>query len=155
MEFLFLKIRILQENISNDLLSDHEEGVLCQDDPQRILDVLRQNGFTLQTQTNGDDKASWTLEQTNGNSGDEGHQPVQPPAPNPIPSEDTDENAEWENQGEDEYYEEEINLQDISFLIWYFLSSSECFSSNKVTKPDFAIDCSKHVIISNKDTTKT
>ncbi|CAF1541091.1 unnamed protein product [Rotaria sp. Silwood1] len=101
-------IRTLQENISNDLLSDHAEGVLCQDSPQRILDVLRRNGFTLQKQTTDHNKALWTLVQSGGSSHDHGgHQPVPPPAPHPTPTGDEDEDADKEQQDEDENNEKE------------------------------------------------
>ncbi len=99
--FFLPQIRTLQENISNDLLSDHAEGVLCQEGPQRVLDVLRRNGFTLQKQTTDSNKALWTLVQSGGSSGgDGGHHPVPPPAPQPTPSGDNDADAGAEDEGE-------------------------------------------------------
>ena len=68
----------MQENVSNDSLSDHERGVLCQAAPQRILDVLQQKGFAMQNQTE-ERRAIWTLVQGGGGS-------HQPPAPHPTPS---------------------------------------------------------------------
>ncbi|CAF5177539.1 unnamed protein product, partial [Rotaria magnacalcarata] len=110
-------IRTLQENFSNDRLSDHAEGVLCEDAPQRVLDVLRRNGFSLQKQTTGDQKALWTLVQSGGGgSHDGGHQPVPPPAPQPTPSdenegdaggEENNEEGGGEGEGEGEEEEEE------------------------------------------------
>ncbi|CAM4788966.1 unnamed protein product [Rotaria magnacalcarata] len=112
-------IRTLQENFSNDRLSDHAEGVLCEDAPQRVLDVLRRNGFSLQKQTTGDQKALWTLVQSGGGGGgshDGGHQPVPPPAPQPTPSdenegdaggEENNEEGGGEGEGEGEEEEEE------------------------------------------------
>ncbi|CAF3457274.1 unnamed protein product, partial [Rotaria sp. Silwood2] len=105
-------IRTLQENISNDLLSDHEEGVLCQDGPQRILDVLRRNGFTLQKQTTDHNKALWTLIQSGGSSHGGDHQPVPPPAPHPTPTGEEDEDAGREEQGEDDNKEGEEGEQE-------------------------------------------
>ncbi|CAF0937671.1 unnamed protein product [Rotaria sordida] len=104
-------IRILQENISNDLLSDHQEGVLCQEGPQRILDVLRRNGFNIQKQTTDHHKALWTVVQSGGSShggggGGGGHQPV-PPPPHPTPTGENDEDAGREEQGGDENNEGE------------------------------------------------
>ncbi|CAF3756804.1 unnamed protein product [Rotaria socialis] len=96
-------IRTLQENFSNDRLSDHAEGVLCQDAPQRVLDVLRRNGFTLQKQTTSNPKALWTLAQ-GGGGGD--HQPVPPPAPQPTPSDENEGDAGGEDQGGEENNEE-------------------------------------------------
>ncbi|CAF1004558.1 unnamed protein product [Rotaria sordida] len=100
-------IRILQENISNDLLSDHQEGVLCQEGPQRVLDVLRRNGFNIQKQTTDHHKALWTVVQSGGSShGGGGHQPV-PPPPHPTPTGENDEDAGREEQGGDENNEGE------------------------------------------------
>ncbi|CAF2420174.1 unnamed protein product [Rotaria sp. Silwood2] len=89
-------IRILQENLTNDLLSDHEQGVLCQENSQRILDILRQNGFTLQNQTNKDDKTLWIVAQDGGNNSE---QPVAPPDSNTIPNDGNDANADGEDHG--------------------------------------------------------
>ena len=101
---LSIQIRTLQENISNDLLSDHSEGVLCQEGPQRVLAVLRQNGFTLQKQTTDSNRALWTLVQSGGGSsgsgGGGGHHPVPPPAPQPTPGDDNDADAGQEDEGE-------------------------------------------------------
>lgn len=52
------------------MLSDHAEGVLCQVAPQRVLDVLLQNGFQLQNQSNEDGKAVWTVVQGGSNGED-------------------------------------------------------------------------------------
>lgn len=52
------------------MLSDHADGVLCQAAPQRVLDVLRQNGFHLQNQSNDDGKAVWTVVQNGGDGED-------------------------------------------------------------------------------------
>ena len=92
----------MQENISTDAFSDHDQGVLCQDGPQRILEVLRRNGFTLQKQTTDNDRALWTLVQSGSGSGGGGapYQPVNPPAPQPTPSGGGDADAEGEDQGE-------------------------------------------------------
>ncbi|UJR21697.1 hypothetical protein I4U23_024774 [Adineta vaga] len=90
-------IRTLQENLSNDSLADHSEGVLCQDGPQRILDVLRRNGFTLQKQTTDTNKALWTLVQSGGSSG--GHQPHPTPAPHPAPTDENNADTGAEDQG--------------------------------------------------------
>ncbi|CAF3966714.1 unnamed protein product [Adineta steineri] len=92
-------IRILQENLANDRLSDHSDGVLCQDGPQRVLDVLRRNGFTLQKQTTESNRALWTLVQSGGSSGGSsgGHQP--PPQPHPTPDANNDGNEGGEDQG--------------------------------------------------------
>jgi hypothetical protein len=76
-------------------LSDHEQGVLCQDGPQRVLGVLRQNGFTLQKQTTSSDKALWTLVQNGDAAAPPPHQPVEP---QPTPSGDAEESGD--NQGE-------------------------------------------------------
>ncbi|CAF1061913.1 unnamed protein product [Adineta steineri] len=83
-------IRILQDTLTNELLSDHDEGVLCQDGSQRILDILLQHGFVLENQTTEDDKTVWTLVQ-NGDGNDSEH-PVQPPNP--------DATADNENEGD-------------------------------------------------------
>ncbi|CAF3027441.1 unnamed protein product [Rotaria socialis] len=99
-------IRTLQENFSNDRLSDHAEGVLCQDAPQRVLDVLRRNGFTLQKQTTSNPKALWTLAQGGGGGGGGDHQPVPPPAPQPTPSDENEGDAGGEDQGGEENKEE-------------------------------------------------
>lgn len=93
----------MQENISTDALSDHDQGVLCQDGPQRILEVLRRNGFALQKQTTDNDRALWTLVQSGSGGGGGGgapHQPVHPPAPQPTPNGGGDADAGGEDQGE-------------------------------------------------------
>lgn len=91
----------MQENISTDALSDHDQGVLCQDGPQRILEVLRRNGFALQKQTTDNDRALWTLVQSgSGGGGGAPHQPVHPPAPQPTPNGGGDADAGGEDQGE-------------------------------------------------------
>lgn len=51
------------------MLSDHAEGVLCQAAPQRVLDILLQNGFQLENQSNDDGKALWTVVQNGGGGG--------------------------------------------------------------------------------------
>ncbi len=94
--FFSPQIRILQEALTNDLLSDNEEGVLCQDTPQRILDILKQNGFTLQNQTNDEQKTLWTVIQ---NGGDEGNNTEQPDESNPAANDDNEADAEGEGQG--------------------------------------------------------
>ncbi|CAF4349728.1 unnamed protein product, partial [Adineta steineri] len=86
-------------NLANDRLSDHSDGVLCQDGPQRVLDVLRRNGFTLQKQTTESNRPLWTLVQSGGSSGGSsgGHQP--PPQPHPTPDANNDGNEGGEDQG--------------------------------------------------------
>jgi hypothetical protein len=90
------QIRILQENLTNDFLSDHEEGVLCQDAPQRILDILRQNGFTLKNQTNDDQKTLWTVVKNGGSNTEHSDEP------NPTSNDDNEADAEGEDQGGDD-----------------------------------------------------
>ncbi|CAF0828655.1 unnamed protein product [Rotaria sp. Silwood1] len=92
-------IRILQDSLTNDLLSDHEQGVLCQENPQRILDILRQNGYTLQNQTNEDDKTLWVVSQGGGNNNE---QPVNPPDSNTRPNDGNDADADGEGHGGDD-----------------------------------------------------
>ncbi|CAF1146809.1 unnamed protein product [Adineta ricciae] len=103
-------IQILQQNLSNDRLADDSEGVLCQDNPQRVLSVLRSNGFTLQKQTTDTNKALWTLVQGGGSGG----HPAPPPQPAPTDennadtgAEDQGENNEEGGEGEGEGEEEE------------------------------------------------
>ena len=87
------------------MLSDHVDGVLCQGNPQRILDILRQNGFTLENENTDDQKASWTVVQ--GGHGDGGEQPVHPPAPHPTHDNEADGGDEEERAGGDAEEEEE------------------------------------------------
>ena len=98
-------------------MSDHEQGVLCQASPQRVLDILRQHGFTLQNESTQDQKAVWTVVQ----SGGEGHdqQPVHPHVPRSTdeheaeeagedqPAEGEEENKEAEEEQQPEEEEEE------------------------------------------------
>ncbi len=92
----FSQIHILQEALTNDLIPDHEEGVLCQDGPQHILDILQQNGFTLQNQTNDEQKALWTVAQNGGGGGGDTEQPDEP---TPTTNDDNEADAQGENQG--------------------------------------------------------
>ncbi|CAF0970949.1 unnamed protein product [Rotaria sordida] len=92
-------IRILQDNLTNDLLSDNEQGVLCRANSQRILDILRQNGFTLQNQTNEDDRTLWIVVK---GSGDNNEQPVNPQDPNDGNDGNADGGDEAENKEEEE-----------------------------------------------------
>lgn len=88
----FPQIRILQETLTNDLLSDHEQGVLCQVEPQRVLDILRQNGFNLQKQENEEEKTSWTVVK-DGEGGEK------PDASNPTPNNENEGEGDGEEQG--------------------------------------------------------
>ncbi len=110
---MFSQIRILQESLTNDLLSDHEEGVLCQAGSQRILDLLLQNGFTLKDQTTEDEKSVWTLVQ---NGGGDSEQPVHPDNPNDENAADAggedqggDDEGEHKEGGGEEEEEEQAN----------------------------------------------
>ncbi len=84
------------------MLSDHADGVLCQAGPDRVLDVLRQNGFILQNQSNNGGKAVWTVVQ-NGNGGDAD----KPNDHNPTSNEDNEGDGDAEDQGEEGGEEEE------------------------------------------------
>jgi hypothetical protein len=77
------------------LLSDHGEGVLCQANPESILEILLQHGFTLQNQTNEDDKAVWTVAKNGGNN-------EQSDEPNPPSNDDNEADADAEDQGGDD-----------------------------------------------------
>ncbi|CAF3319090.1 unnamed protein product [Rotaria socialis] len=93
-------IRILQESLTNDLLSDHAEGVLCQESSQRVLDILSQNGFTLQNETNEGDKTLWTVAKE---SGDDSEQPVVPQDADSTPNDGNQADADaGDNGGDDE-----------------------------------------------------
>ncbi|CAF0939223.1 unnamed protein product [Rotaria sordida] len=102
-------IRILQDNLTNDLLSDNEQGVLCRANSQRILDILRQNGFTLQNQTNEDDRTLWIVVK---GSGDNNEQPVNPQDPNDGNDGNADGGDEAENKEEEEGGGEEDEEQE-------------------------------------------
>ncbi len=77
------------------MLSDHGEGVLCQANPESILEILLQHGFTLQNQTNEDDKAVWTVAKNGGNN-------EQSDEPNPPSNDDNEADADAEDQGGDD-----------------------------------------------------
>ncbi len=101
---MFSQIRILQESLTNDLLSDHEDGVLCQAGSQRILDILLQNGFTLKDQTTEDEKTLWTVVQSDGGDSE---QPVHPD--NAADAGNEDQGGDDEGEQKDEEEEEEAN----------------------------------------------
>ena len=73
-------IRLLQESCSNDNLSDHEKGVQCTHPPAHILDVLKNAGFSVTSQSTAGSRKMWMLTKT-GESG--GSEPSHPPAPHP------------------------------------------------------------------------
>ncbi|CAF1462490.1 unnamed protein product [Rotaria magnacalcarata] len=91
-------IRILQESLTNDLLSDHADGVLCQESSQRVLDILSQNGFTLQNETNEDDKTLWTVAKE---SGGDSEQPVAPQDADSTPNDGNQADADAGDNGGD------------------------------------------------------
>ena len=84
--------------MTNDLLSDHADGVLCQVGPDRVLDVLQQNGFTLQNQSNDGGKAVWTVVQGESSGGDSD----KPNDQNPRSAEDNEGDGDAEDQGGDD-----------------------------------------------------
>ena len=91
----------MQENLSQEVLSDHENGVLVQEGPQRVLEVLRRNGFNLLKQTTDTASALWTLAQSGGGGSAQPH-PVPAPVPHPTPSGDGEADAAGEDQAEEE-----------------------------------------------------
>ncbi len=80
------------------MLSDHADGVVCQVGPDRVLDVLRQNGFTVQNQSNDDGKAVWTVVQGES-SADNADKPNDQ---NPKSNEDNEGDGDAEDQGGDD-----------------------------------------------------
>ncbi|UJR27620.1 hypothetical protein I4U23_008901 [Adineta vaga] len=92
-------IRILQESLTNEFLSDHEDGVLCQEGSQRVLDILLQNGFTLQNQSDEDGKTTWIVEKDGDGNNDSS---VQPDNSNPTGNDENEADAGNEEQGGDE-----------------------------------------------------
>lgn len=59
----------MQESLTNDNLSDHADGVLCQATPQHVLDVLSQHGFSVQDENDEGERTTWTV--TQGGAGEE------------------------------------------------------------------------------------
>ena len=92
------------------MLSDHAEGVLCQAAPQRVLDILRQNGFQLQNQSNDDGKAVWTVVQ-NGGSGD-GNDAERSNDQNPRSTDEGEGEGEGEDKAEDQGGEDQGGNED-------------------------------------------
>ena len=62
-----------------------------------MLDVLRQNGFTVQNESTDDGKTSWTVVQ----SGGEHERSVHPEEPNPTADEENEAEAAEEDQGDE------------------------------------------------------
>ncbi|CAF0925200.1 unnamed protein product [Adineta ricciae] len=90
-------IRILQETLTNELLSDHADGVLCNEGSQRVLDILLQNGFTLQNQSDEDGKTTWVVEKGGDGESDRSVQP--PDSSNTTDADENGDDAGNEDQG--------------------------------------------------------
>lgn len=42
-------------------MSDSDEGVLCQENPRKVLEILQQNGFNLQNESTENEKTIWVV----------------------------------------------------------------------------------------------
>lgn len=105
-----MQIKIVQDAFSNESLSDNEDGVLCQVNPQRVLDLFLQNGFVLQNENDDEQKASWTVIQGEQNPEKNEGEGDEPQAPSSV-DEDAAE-PEAEEAGEEQTPEEEPANQD-------------------------------------------
>lgn len=54
--------------------------MLCQEGSERVLDALRQNGFTVENESTDDGKTTWTLVQSGSEHERSGHSEEPTPA---------------------------------------------------------------------------
>ena len=90
----------MQETLTNDNLSDHADGVLCQATPQHVLDVLSQHGFSVQDENDEGERTVWTV--TQGGASGDGEERVQPSGGHEAEADGDGAPAADEEQGGDE-----------------------------------------------------
>jgi hypothetical protein len=94
-------IRLLQESCGNDKLCDHEKGVKCTDPPAHLVQVLKNAGFSVTSESTSGSRKLWLLTKTG--EGGSSH----PPGPTPHQPKHEEEPAEGEEEQEEEEEEEE------------------------------------------------